>query len=526
MQKSSLLYTLLIILTYSHTFAQDKKDPAAIEFANTIELEEIKEHVLTLASDEYEGRATGYRGQKMAAEYISKAYAACGIPKIQDDTHYQKIPLLEMKWGMPSITINQKKFNFLTDFYCFSRGTEALQFSTKKVIFVGYGIDDPVYNSYAGKEVKDQVVLMFGGEPKKADGTYLISGTDKPSPWSTNWRKKPTLALEKEVKLILMIVDDVKANAKKYMHGLMGTSMQLKDLPTKQSSANVVYISKEMAATILKGQSVDNLKASMTANVLPKAKKYRAKTKVNLNKEVKEMEGENLLGYVEGSDLKEELVVITAHYDHLNPEPEEGLIYNGADDNASGTSALIEIAEAFALAKKAGKGPRRSILVMPVAAEEKGLLGSRYYTDVDPIFPLHKTIANLNVDMIGRIDKHHEDGNYLYIIGSDKLSQDLHDVNEWANKTYTQLDLDYTFNAENDPNRFYYRSDHYNFVLKGVPAIFYFNGTHPDYHKATDTVEKLDFEALHKRTQLIFYTAWHLANRNERIKVDPEKLGR
>jgi Zn-dependent M28 family amino/carboxypeptidase len=157
---------------------------------------------------------------------------------------------------------------------------------------------------------------------------------------------------------------------------------------------------------------------------------------------------------------------------------------------------------------------------MPVAGEEKGLLGSRYYTDIQPILPLKNTIANLNIDMIGRVDDEHTDGNYIYVIGSDKLSKELHNINETANQRYTRLNLDYRFNAENDPNRFYYRSDHYNFAKNRIPVIFYFNGVHADYHQPSDTVEKIDYEALKKRTQLVFYTAWDLANRPQRIKVD------
>ena len=202
------------------------------------------------------------------------------------------------------------------------------------------------------------------------------------------------------------------------------------------------------------------------------------------------IQGENVLGYIEGSDLKEELLIITAHYDHLGKH--DSIIFNGADDDGSGTVAVMEIAEAFMLAKKEGKGPRRSVLIMAVSGEEKGLLGSKYYTD-NPIFPLEKTVANLNVDMIGRLDDWHQDPNYVYLIGSDRLSQELHDISEKINEKHTQLDLDYRFNKEDDPNRYYYRSDHYNFAKNNIPVIFYFNGVHEDYHKPTDTIEKIDY---------------------------------
>jgi hypothetical protein len=226
--------------------------------------------------------------------------------------------------------------------------------------------------------------------------------------------------------------------------------------------------------------------------------------------------GENVLGYIQGSDLKDELLIITAHYDHLGKH--DSLIFNGADDDASGVSAALEIAEAFMLAKKEGNGPRRSILIMPVSGEEKGLLGSRYYTD-NPIYPLENTVANLNIDMIGRLDDWHDNGNYVYLIGSDRLSYDLHNLNEKINDDHIGIDLDYRFNDKDDPNRYYYRSDHYNFAKNNIPVIFYFNGVHEDYHKPSDTIEKLDFDKINKITRLIFLTAWEIANRDERIKL-------
>jgi len=230
--------------------------------------------------------------------------------------------------------------------------------------------------------------------------------------------------------------------------------------------------------------------------------------------------GENVLGYIEGTDLKEELIIITAHYDHLGKH--DSLIFNGADDDGSGTVAALEIAEAFMLAKKSGNGPRRSVLIMPVSGEEKGLLGSKYYTD-HPIYPLENTVANLNIDMIGRIGDFKDNPNYVYLIGADRLSQELHDISEQINKEHIGLELDYTFNEDDDPNRYYYRSDHYNFAKNNIPVIFYFNGIHEDYHKVTDTIEKIDFQKIETITRLVFLTAWELANRDERIVVDKKE---
>ncbi len=230
----------------------------------------------------------------------------------------------------------------------------------------------------------------------------------------------------------------------------------------------------------------------------------------------------NVLGYLEGTDKKDEVIVFTAHYDHEGVNS-RGDIYNGADDDGSGTTTILELAEAFVLAAKAGYRPRRSLLFMAVSGEEKGLLGSGFYAD-HPVYPIENTVANLNIDMIGRIDPNYEgskdSANYVYIIGSDRLSTDLHKISEEVNTAYTHIKLDYRYNAADDPNRFYERSDHYNFAKKGVPIIFYFTGVHKDYHKPTDTVEKINFQKMAKIARLIFATGWELANREDRIRVD------
>ena len=231
---------------------------------------------------------------------------------------------------------------------------------------------------------------------------------------------------------------------------------------------------------------------------------------------------ENVVAIIEGSSKPEEYIVISSHLDHEGIK--NGEIYNGADDDGSGTVALLEIAEAFQAAVAEGNGPTRSIIFLHVSGEEKGLLGSRYYTD-NPLYPLANTVANLNIDMVGRTDPKRESKNrkYVYLIGTDRLSTELHEISEQANDATLKMDLDYTYNAADDPNRFYFRSDHYNFAKNNIPVIFYFNGTHADYHKPTDTVEKIQYDLLAQRAQLVFYTAWKLANRENRIVVDKAK---
>lgn len=227
---------------------------------------------------------------------------------------------------------------------------------------------------------------------------------------------------------------------------------------------------------------------------------------------------ENILAFIEGTEKPNEIIIISAHYDHIGTI--EDSIYNGADDDGSGTVALLEIAQAFKIASNKGLAPKRSILIFHATGEEHGLLGSKFYSE-NPVFSLSNTIADINIDMIGRRDENHaHTNNYVYVIGADKLSSELDAICKSVNETFLHLDLDYTFNNTDDPNRFYYRSDHYNFAKNGIPSVFFFNGVHDDYHKASDTADKIEYDALKKRTQLAFLTAWELANRKDRIKID------
>lgn len=229
-------------------------------------------------------------------------------------------------------------------------------------------------------------------------------------------------------------------------------------------------------------------------------------------------DSENIWAFIKGSEKPEEVLVISAHYDHIGIK--NGEIHYGADDDGSGTVAVLEIAKAFQKAKEEGNGPKRSILFLHVTGEEHGLLGSKYYSE-NPLFSIANTITDVNIDMIGRRDEAHKDSNnYIYLIGSDYLSSDLYTICENANKNFINTTIDYTFNDRNDPNRFYYRSDHYNFAKKGIPSVFLFNGVHADYHKPTDTPDKIEYDALAKRTQLAFAIAWELANRDNRPVVD------
>ena len=230
---------------------------------------------------------------------------------------------------------------------------------------------------------------------------------------------------------------------------------------------------------------------------------------------------ENVAAIIKGDVYPNEYIVLTAHLDHVGIE--DGEIYNGADDDGSGSMALLEIAQAFKLAELDGNRPKRSIVILHVSAEEKGLLGSKYYAE-NPLYPLNETITNLNVDMIGRTDptRESDNDNYIYLIGTDRLSSMLHETSEKVNSRTVNLELDYRFNAWDDPNRFYERSDHFNFAKNNIPVIFYFSGTHEDYHGPGDTPDKIRYDLLTQRSRLIFHTAWEIANMDKRIEVDQE----
>jgi hypothetical protein len=242
---------------------------------------------------------------------------------------------------------------------------------------------------------------------------------------------------------------------------------------------------------------------------------------ISMNYQEKQLQlrSSNVVGYLEGTTKKDEFLVISAHHDHIGRN--DSLIFYGADDDGSGTVSLLDLMAAFSKAKAAGQGPYRSILFLSVSGEEKGLWGSDFYAK-NPIFPLDKTTANLNIDMIGRLDSPHIKSNkpdYIYVVGDHKLSTDLPVIVKAANAK-TMLELNAKYNDPKDPERIYTRSDHYNFAKRGVPVIFFFSGLHPDYHKATDTVDKINFELMEKRAKLVFYTAWEMANRKEMLVRD------
>ncbi|MFL5753896.1 MAG: M28 family peptidase [Bacteroidia bacterium] len=526
MFRSFILYSSAVFSFICFGSLAQNQDTIAFRFSKTITAADLKTHLSVLASDEYEGRETGQKGQKMAAEYIRDHFVKCGIPPLGklDKGYFQTFPLAVYQPQQININANGQKFFPVKDYYSFSAVLKDTALAINEIVFAGYGINTALYNDFEKLDLKGKTMLILDKEPLRKDGRSIISNDVKLSDWSTNYRRKYFEAINGGVKVMLVADNELAKSYANNEHRINATKMEIQEKNTGSFSAPlVVYITEELANSIInsKKQSIAKLKAKISKTATPYNFTFKTNLLIDVKQEVNHINTENVLGYVEGTDLKDELVVVTGHYDHLGKH--DGVVYNGADDDGSGTVAVMEMAQAFAMAKKEGKGPRRSMLFMTVAGEEKGLLGSDYYTR-NPVFPLEKTVCDLNIDMIGRIDEAHKgNANYIYLIGADKLSKELHNLSEQMNKTYSNLQLDYTYNDEKDPNRYYYRSDHYNFAKNNIPVIFYFNGVHEDYHKETDEVSKIDFNKMEKITRLVFFTAWEIANRTERLKMDVKK---
>jgi hypothetical protein len=484
-------------------FSLYAQDPVALKYGNLLTPADLKEYLSILASDAMEGRETGKRGQKMAAAFISSHFQEIGLSGPVDGGYYQPVDLYTSMPGEIYIKAGQTQYKNLEE-------------------IVYYGSAD------SNREVT--LPLVFAGKGRKEDFDQLsVDGKAVLIllPTGGSFREPSTLAREKGAKMILFFNPD-SAESKKLITQfggyLAGGSLSLKK--PEPRNTGLFFVSPELAVKLI-NTDIEKLNKAVAADVKKTAlKKLKPGTftyKTSMNVSTKRTE--NVLGYLEGSDKKDELVIITAHYDHIGKrEKGEGdLINNGADDDGSGTVTVMELAKLFAQAKKDGKGPRRSMLFMTVTGEEEGLLGSEYYSE-HPVFPLDKTVVDLNIDMVGRRDAQHKDSApYVYVIGADKLSTELHTLSETVNKTYTNLVFDYTYNDQNHPDRLYYRSDHWNFAKKNIPIIFYFDGIHEDYHRPTDEVEKIEFDLMAKRGQCVFYTAWEIANREQRIMPDVKK---
>ena len=499
MKKLSFLLLISMAVLSAYAQKKSKNDPA-----NSITAADLKKHLYIVASAEMEGRDTPSPGLEKAANYIEEHFKSLGLKPGNGDSYRLPYTLYKDSVISSSFQVNGTPFELNTDFQPGNNYSAEMPFS--EVVFAGYGIVDGSYDSYKETNVTGKAVLILDGAP--AD--YKSTQQGFRSQASAN--NKILAASKKGASAVLIVVKTISRRSG------FGDNWSLNGY---RSTINpqTFYITEKIAALIM-GEDGKNIFDKINSNLLP-VKTYKSNIDLAYQKTSLKMQVNNVMGLLEGTDKKDEYVFITAHYDHVGTRNNQ--IYYGADDDGSGTVSVLELAEAFAKAKAEGKGPRRSIVFMTVSGEEHGLWGSNYYSN-NPVYPLNKTTVDLNIDMIGRIGneylKDKDSANYVYVIGDNKLSSDLTPITESINNKYTKLKLDRKYNDPNDPNRFYYRSDHYNFAEKGVPIIFYFNGVHADYHRPTDTPDKINYSLMERRAKLVFYTAMEMANKEEMLKRD------
>ena len=498
-------FLLILLLTYNFSFSQE----LARKYSTLISPDSLKNTVLILASDSLEGRETGKRGQKKAAEFLAEKYIAMRLlPKginnasaddliLREENYLQNHPISLKNNKSRNISLNGENFLFGKDFFYHSLNIDSFVLINEvKYIGIGKFADsEKVLKRISENNTPNILLDDFGPIPLETILEKIERNKRSGSP-------------------LVFLISSEQNIAKLFLN---------KSNAIIDSTPPVIYISKELAEAFFKPNKYIRISSKLNRKSKTFIKKCACQLSFTLVKNPDELSGENVIAMIPGSDLSGETVVISSHYDHLGKK--DSLIYHGADDNASGTSTVVELARIFQKAKADGHGPRRNLLFLNVSGEEKGLLGSSWFVQ-NPTIPLNSIVTDLNIDMVGRTDAEHDSTgirNYLYIIGSNRMSEQLHSINEAMNDSGPRLELNYKYNVPNEPNNFYQRSDHYNFIKNNIPAIFYFNGTHADYHKPTDTADKIDFLLLSLRAQLVFMTAWELVNRNERVVIDKKE---
>lgn len=492
MLKATGLFFIAIGFSVSLFGQHPKPDPVQLRYAGLITAESCREQLEVVASPEFAGRLPGTEGIKKASDYISGQFRQSGLRGPVNGSFFQPVDLVETKFGVKHFRINGRELVYGRDFYV--TGTTApTEINTDSLVLITPALSKQELASRLPL-VKGKAVLMVESNPHP----------------NAERNKQIQHILQNQPSVLIFQSPSSAETLKQSGPRMMRSRIQLREDATVPATGHnrqgipVVHLATDIPGSAPSTWTHPRIACSVQAS---------------FGEETLPLASDNVLGFLEGTDKKEELLVLTAHYDHEGIDA-EGNIYYGADDNGSGTVTLMQVAKAFGAAKAAGHGPRRSILFLAVTAEEKGLLGSDFYTR-NPVFPLSNTVVNLNMDMIGRIDDKHLQGNHNYVhaIGADKLSPELRIINETANATYTQMELDYMYDDPNDRLRLFYRSDHYNFAKNGIPVIFYFSGLHPHYHTPEDTVDKINFDMLAKRAHLIFHTAWEIANRDQRLTL-------
>ncbi|NBB89546.1 MAG: M28 family peptidase [Bacteroidetes bacterium] len=516
-QYLSILLLSTFIIVDSHS--QNDKNQTVLDAAKDIDSFELKRHLFFLASDYMQGRETGTWGNNKAANYAAHYFEKWGLKSIDSSgNYYQPVSFTRFTDLTAHLEVKGEILEPLQDFVVSPFRQQSIDsFSASEIHFAGYGISSSTYDDFGNHNWKDKVVLIFKTLPAELEKEL----SDEVKDFPTRLRN----CKKEGVKAVLIVDEGLRRYSARISRYLDAQFLQLGRIdPGKLPLPPNAHVSVDLGERWL-GESKPSFskyrkKLLQNGGVSDKVLRISHTISGGWKPTLEFVQSQNVLGYLPGQDtsLRDEHIVVSAHYDHLGTR--DNATYNGADDNGSGTTSVLTLAESFSRWVKEGGTLKRGILFILMTGEEKGLLGSRYYSE-NPLLSLEKAMANVNIDMVGRIDEVYEDKeDYIYVIGADRISQDLHDLNEKANAEGPELTLDYTYNEEDDPNRYYYRSDHYNFAKKGIPAIFFFNGTHEDYHGVGDTPDKINFSAMQKRIQLIFMTSMKLAQREEPLEIN------
>jgi len=498
--------------------------------ADYISAQQLKDYLAFIASDEMEGRDTPSRGLDTAARFIATHLSRWGLKAAGDDgSYFQRIAMTQNKIDpAPSyVEINGQRFNFGEGFLAGLTAGSA----SGPLVYVGHGwvIKAKSIDAFQGLDVKDKVVVInSGGLPKGVNFNELKGKQGE------DWEGPVNAARKRGAKGIIFVPDFRSlANWDRSRQTLVERGFYSVDKFQTQNNVAfpTVTASPKLLNALFQGEKQNAVEVfnRSAANDPVEPFEFKADKVVSFTVALKTSPAvtQNVIAVLEGSDpvLKNEYVAIGAHYDHVGVgTPVNGdAIYNGADDDGSGTVATLALAEAFSR----GPRPKRSILFIWHAGEEKGLWGSRYFTE-SPTVPIGQIITELNIDMIGRTRSENDKPanqplpkpGEIYIVGSKMMSAELGDLSESVNKSYLNLSFNYKYDDPKDPEQFFYRSDHYNYARKGIPIIFYMDGVHEDYHRPSDSVEKIDYQNMEKVTRTIYATAWELTNRATRPRVD------
>lgn len=513
--------------------AKGKAAPAP-RFGNTdgITAAQLKKYLTFIASDELEGRDTPSRGLDIAAMYIADHLESWGLKPAGDNgTYFQKFPLRRTKIDAAAsrLAFNGQNYAYGADFLANPTAGNV----SGNVVFAGTGwvIKSKNVDSYAGIDVRNKIVVVTGGFPKGV--TFADLQTGKPG---VDWFSPAQYAAANGAKAVINfptfggIATWEASRWNQADKGLLFFGPDPANLPAvpvitaSPKLLNALFYGEKASASAIFNKSATG--DSLDAFDLKPAKRID----LSVGLKVEQTGSRNVVAILEGSDpvLKNEYVAIGAHYDHVGMNPfalGDDKIWNGADDDGSGTVAVLAMAEAFSK----GVRPKRSILFIWHAGEEKGLWGSEYFAD-HPTVPIGSIITQLNIDMIGRAqapgDENHPQNkelpkpNGVFLIGSKLMSTELGELSEATNNAFLKMNFDYKYDDPKDPEQYFYRSDHFNYARKGIPIIFYMDGNHADYHQVTDSIEKIDFVNMEKIARTIFATGWELANRPTRPKVD------